>query len=71
MVDLDPLARVLLGEPVHPDDHALAALDLLLPAERRLLDLTLDEPGFDRRDRAALLVDATNELPRLLLELER
>src|SRR5438309_10687819 len=37
-LELD-LAALRLGERVHPDDHALARLDLLRVPERRLLDL--------------------------------
>ncbi len=57
------LGVVVLGEAVDADDHALAALDLALPLERGLLDLVLDEAGLDRRDRAAELVDALDQLP--------
>ena len=60
-VQLDRLLVVLV-EAVDADDHALARLDLLLVAERRLLDLVLDEALLDRRDRAAELVDALDQL---------
>src|SRR5947209_8076896 len=63
------LLLVALREAVDPDDHALAGLDLLLPAERRLLDLVLHESLLDRGDRAAQLVDALDQLPRLRLQL--
>src|SRR5439155_27094283 len=62
-VQLDRLRLVLLVL-VHPDDHALACLDLLRVRERRLLDLALDEPLLDGRDRAAQLVDTLDQLPR-------
>ena len=48
---------------VDTDDHALAALDLLLPFERGLLDLVLHEASLDRLDRAAELVDAGRSAP--------
>ena len=67
-VQLD-LLGVRLDEPVDADDDPLARLDLARVAERRLLDLALDEPLLDRRDRAAELVDALDQLPRALLEL--
>ena len=51
-----------LGERVHADDDALARLDLGLVAERRRLDLRLDESLLDRRNRAAELVDALDQL---------
>ena len=68
-----PLDRLLLtlGEAVDADDHALAGLDLLLPAERRLLDLRLHEALLDRGDGAAELVDLQDQLPGLRLELVR
>ena len=67
------LDRLLLtlGEAVDADDHPLAGLDFLLPAERRLLDLALHEALLDSRDRAAELVDALDQLPGLRLELVR
>ena len=72
-VRVDPeqldLLRVVLDEAVDADDHPLARLDLLVPAERRFLDLALDEALLDRGDRAAELVDPLDQLPRLLLEL--
>ena len=58
-----------VGEGVDADDHALARLDLLVPAERRLLDLALDEALLDRSDGAAELVDPLDQLARALLEL--
>src|SRR5204862_1336124 len=57
-VQLDPLLALLLGEAIDTDDHALARLHLARVTERGLLDLRLDEPRLDRRDRAAELVDA-------------
>ena len=54
---------------VHADDHALARLDLLVVAERRLLDLPLDEAALDRLDRAAELLDLVDQLQRPRLEL--
>ena len=60
-VELDRLG-VLLDVAVHADEHALAALDLLLVAKGGLLDLGLDEALLDRRDRAAELVDAPDQL---------
>src|SRR3954454_3163898 len=53
---------------VDADDHARAGLDLLLPLERRVLDLRLDEALLDRRHGAAELVDPLDQLRRLLLE---
>ena len=67
-VQLDRLPR-LAAEDVHTDDRALARLDLLLPAERRRLDLALDEALLDGRDGAADLVDPLDQLPRARLEL--
>src|SRR6266566_5573842 len=69
-VQLDALAVVFL-EPVHADDRALPALDLLLPFEGRLLDLGLDEAALDCLDGAPELVDAVDQLPRPRLELVR
>ena len=54
---------------VDADDRALARLDLLLPPERRVLDLALHEALLDRRDRSADLVDPLDQLPRARLEL--
>ena len=54
---------LVLGEPVHADDDALARLDLGLVAERGRLDLRLDEPLLDRRDGAAELVDCARSAP--------
>ena len=62
---------VSLGEAVDADDHALARLDFLLPAERRLLDLLLHEALLDRGDGAAEVVDALDQLPRVRFELVR
>src|SRR5207249_8860338 len=67
-MQLDVLFLALV-EAVDADDHALARLDLLLVAERGLLDLALDEALLDRRDRAAALVDLRNQLTRPGLEL--
>ena len=53
---------LVLREPVHAHDHALARLDLLVPAERGLLDLPLDEALLDRCDCAAELVDPLDQL---------
>ena len=64
-VQLDVLLLVL-GEAVDADDHALARLDLLVPAERGVLDLALDEALLDRRDGAAELVDPLDQLSRAL-----
>ena len=69
-VELDRLLLVLLVA-VDTDDDALALLDLALVAERRVLDLALDEALLDRRNRAADLVDPLDQLPRRLLELRR
>src|SRR5207237_4186574 len=61
---------VLLGdEAVDADDDAIARLDLLLVAERRLCDLPLEEVLLDRRDDAAKLFDPLEVLVRLPLEL--
>ena len=61
VVQLDRL-RLLLAEPVHPDDHLLARLDLGRVLVRRVLDLPLDEALLDRLDRAAELVHALDQL---------
>src|SRR5207302_7971644 len=53
-LQLDRLLR-LGAVLVDADDHALALLDLLLPPERGVLDLALDEALLDRRDGAAEL----------------
>ena len=55
-----------LGEAVDADDHALARLDLLVPAEGGVLDLALDEALLDRGDGAAELVDPLDQLARAL-----
>ena len=60
-VQLD-LLLLGLGEAVDADDHALARLDLLVPAEGGVLDLALDEALLDRRDGAAELVDPLDQL---------
>src|SRR5947207_9436091 len=70
LLKLDRL-RLVLDEAVDADDHTLAALDLLLPLESRLLDLVLDEAALDRRDRASQLVHAADQLRRAGLELVR
>src|SRR5438552_14015141 len=62
-LQLDPLGR-LLDVAVDADDDALAALDLLLPHERRLLDLVLPESTLDRLDGAAELAYAHDQRPR-------
>ena len=62
-VELDPL-RLVHRVSVDTDDHALALLDLALPAERGLLDLLLHPAGLDRRDCAAELVDPRDQLGR-------
>ena len=69
--ELDLLRAGVLGECVHADDDALARLDLGLVAERRRLDLRLDEPLLDRCDRAAEFVDARDELARALARARR
>ena len=56
----DALLR-LGGERVHSDDDAGARFDAGLEPEGGLLDLTLDEPGLDRGDRAAELVDPLDQ----------
>src|SRR3954464_12512935 len=66
--ELDPLLLGLL-EAVHADDHALARLYLARVAERRLLDLALNDPRLDRRHRPAELVDARDQLLRARLQL--
>src|SRR5262245_16899828 len=66
--ELDALGLVL-HEAVDADDDPLSRLDLGLVAERRSLDLGLDEALLDCRDRAAELVHAVDELLRALLEL--
>jgi hypothetical protein len=68
VVQLDVL--LVLGRvAVDADDHPLALFDLLLPAERRLFDLCLDEALLDSRDRTAELVDLPDQLDGALLEL--
>ena len=54
---------------VHADDHALTRLDLLLPLERGVLDLALDEALLDCRDTAAELIDPLDQLPGARFEL--
>ena len=61
----------LLREAVDADDHTLVGLDLGLMAERRGLDLRLDESLLDRGDGASEVVDPLDQLSRLLLELVR
>ena len=56
---------------VDADDHLVLALDRLLEAEGRLLDLALRVAALDRRDHAAHRVDAPEVLERLGLELVR
>src|SRR4029079_17336943 len=69
-LQLDPVAlRLFVAVDAH--DHALAAFDLLLPVERRLLDLVLDEAALDRLHRAAEAVDLLDELPRARFQLVR
>ena len=67
---VEPVQLDLLGlrlrVAVHADDHALARLDLLRVGERSLVDLLLDQPLLDRRDRAARLLDALHQLARAL-----
>src|SRR5207253_8216590 len=65
--------RLLLAfrEPIDAYDHALAALDLLLPAKCRLLDLVLHEALLDRDNGPTELVHALDQLPRSGLELIR
>ena len=63
-LQLDVLLPGLL-EAIDAHDHALARLDLLLVAERRLLDLALDEALLDRGDRAThdrLVAEASRDL---------
>ena len=67
-MQLDRLLR-LSGERIDSDDHALAALDLLLPPERCALDLVLDEATLDRGDRTADAVDPFDQLPGTRREL--
>src|SRR5581483_587731 len=65
------LDRRVLGDrvAVDADDRPLAALDLLLPAERRLFDLRLHPPRLDGGDRAALSIHLLDQLERAPLEL--
>ena len=56
---------------VDADDHPLARLDLLLPAERGALDLALHETPLDSLDGAAERVDALDQLPGARFELVR
>ena len=74
-VRVDPeqldLLLVVLHEAVDADDRPLARLDLLVPPERSLLDLVLDEPLLDRRDGAADLVDPARSALSARLQLGR
>jgi len=65
---LDALAALLL-EGIHPDDDALACLDLLLELERCPLDLLLHEAALDGRDGSAHFVHPLDQLPCERLEL--
>ena len=56
----------LVDVAVDADDDALATLDVLREAERRLLDLLLNEPLLHGRDGAAQLVDALDQLHALV-----
>ncbi len=67
-LQLDLVLRIG-GVLVHADDHALTALDLLLPVEGGALDLVLHQALLDRRDRAADLVDPCDQLGGARLEL--
>ena len=49
--------RLVGGEAVDADDDALAAVDLLLRAIRRLLDLALDQALLDGGQRSAGRID--------------
>jgi len=70
---IEPMQLDVLGlvgrKPVDADDHAVARLDLALPAKGRLLDLLLDPAGLDRGNRPAEVVDPLDQLGRPLLEL--
>ena len=58
-------------EPVDPDHHPLAVLDLpLIPIARRR-DLGLRETRLDRRDHAAHFVDAADVVVGGRLRIER
>src|SRR3954451_267286 len=62
--------RVFVGRvPVYANDDGLAGVDLLLCAIRGVLDLALDEPRFDCRQRAAEAVDLLNQTLGLTLDL--
>ena len=54
-VDVQQVRLLLVGRDVlvDPDDHAVAGLDLLLMAERRVGELALEVPRVDRRHDAA------------------
>src|SRR5579864_463594 len=57
-----------VGEPVDPDDDPFTRLDKALVAIRGLLDLLLVEPGLDRSDGTALVVDSAHERSRCIHE---
>src|SRR3712207_3260352 len=70
-VQLDLRTLVALGVAVHADDDTLRRRERSLVREGGVFDLALHEPGLDRRDRAAQIVDPVEELERAFLELAR
>src|SRR5829696_10232448 len=66
-MQLDRFVTVL-REAVDADDDARALLDLLRIAERRVLDLALNQALLNRLDRAADLVHPLDEVARALLQ---
>ena len=69
-IDLQRLDRRGLagGEAVHADHDAVAAVDLLLRAIGRVLDLALDQARLDGRQRAAGRLDPLDQLHRRSLD---
>src|SRR5206468_12306969 len=60
--------RLAIGEPIHADDHRLAALDAKLMLVRRSADLLLEKARFDRARRAAAFVHLREQRHRRRLE---
>ena len=54
----------LFREPVDADDDRAACIDRLLRTECGFLNLTLDEPALNRRERAARTLDSRQDVPR-------
>ena len=49
-------------EPIHPDDHGGVGFDRSCVFIRCILDLALLEPGFDREDGTAEVIDPIDEI---------